>query len=148
MPGEIIATEIEIQRAIDGLRDSSDNLAHAVEHLGGLAKRLQATIPVWVEEFDQSNASDTQVLGSPAVHQLIRITGLLAIVPAGTTSASLTLGDRTISLQNTVTLLSPLSWLIQPSAPRKLTYSPAGIAYLWIWGEQLGESGFLSGGVA
>lgn len=148
MPGEIIATEIEIQRAIDGLKDSSLQLAQAVEHLGGLAKRLQATIPVWVEEFDQSNAGDTSVVGSPAVHQLIRITGILAIVPTGSTSASLTLGQRTIQLQNTVTLFSPLSWILHPSAPRKLTYAPAGLASLWIWGEQLGETGFLSGGVA
>jgi hypothetical protein len=149
MPGEIEATAVEIQRAVEGLNASSHALARAVADMAGLNARLMAAIPAWVDESAISNATDTSVIVTPATRQLERITGLLAIVPTGTTSASLKLGNRlVIPLQNTVTLLSPISKLLAHHEPRVITYAPAGIAFLWLWGEQTAEAGFLDGGTA
>ncbi len=117
--------------------------------MAGLNARLMAAIPAWVDESGTSNATDTSVTVTPATRQLERITGLLAIVPVGTTSASLKLGNRlVIPLQNTVTLLSPISKLLARHEVRSITYAPAGIAFLWLWGEQTAETGFLDGGTA
>ena len=117
--------------------------------MAGLNARLMAAIPAWVDESGTSNATDTSVTVTPATRQLERITGLLAIVPVGTTSASLKLGNRlVIPLQNTVTLLSPISKLLAHHESRVITYAPAGIAFLWLWGEQTAEAGFLDGGTA
>ena len=147
MPGEIEATAIEIQRAVEGLNASSHALARAVADMAGLNARLMAAIPAWVDESGESNATDTSLVVTPATRQLERITGILAIVPTGTTSASLHLGTRlTIPLQNTVTLLSPISKLLAHFEQRSLSYVPAGAAFLWLWGEQTAESGFLDGG--
>lgn len=148
MPGEIEATAIEIQRAIEGLNASSHALATAVEALGGIGRRLQATIPAWIEESGVGNATDTSLSVTPATHQLERITGLLAVVPVGTTSATLTLGQLVIPVQNTSTLWSPISLLLPSHAARTLKWTPAGAAFLLLWGEQTAEAGFLSGAIA
>lgn len=145
MPGEIVATGIEIQRAVEGLNESAHQLACAVQGFDGLARRLQRSIPAWVEEWGASNASDTQVVVTPATHQLERILGWLAIVPTGTTSATLTLGEMSVPLQNTQTLMSPVMRLLNHHDVRKLTYAPAGAGFLWLWGEQTAEAGFLDG---
>ncbi len=145
MPGEIIATGIEIQRAVEALNASSWHLAEAVERMGGVASALQARIPAYVVESGQSNAGDTSLAVTPSTRQLERITAVIAITPIGTTSASLQLGDATIELQNTTVLLAPISILLTHSAPRLLTWAPAGIASLVLMGEQMADQGFLDG---
>lgn len=107
-----------------------------------LIDTLWAQIPSYVEEFAYSPDA-VSIEAQPVTVNLVRITGLLAIVPVGTTSASLQLGDRTFPLQNTVNLWTPISILLSERDERVLTYAPSGPSSLYLWGTQVPTTGLM-----
>jgi len=114
--------------------------------LNGLLNRLLETnlaqLDAYILETDTGDVNTTGSTGrfKAQTNDVEIIEGILVILPVGTTSATLTLGDApglTLPIQDTVTLLSPLSWVVKGET-RKLVYAPANAtagSFVAIWGK-------------
>lgn len=88
-------------------------------------------------EYVLTDVTATQTLPNwrAQTNDLEIVRGILVVLPVGTTSATLALGDKlVIPIQNTMTCLSPLSWPIV-GQKRQLTYAPAGQAMALVWAD-------------
>lgn len=114
---------------------------HLRKLLNRLLEKLTAEIDAYIFEVDISPPNNVQSNGTfkAQTNDLEIIEGILVVTPVGTTSATLTLGDKPgpIPLQNTTTFLTHLSWPVFGET-RQLTYAPANAttgAFVAIWGK-------------
>jgi hypothetical protein len=120
--------------------------------LAQLNARLQATLPLYIEETAISPVVDETTKAvldiAPTRDTYFKVTGILVVVPFGTTAASLQLGSQfTIPLQNTTTLLTPVQKLLVANDVRQLVFTTGsdngGQAFVWLWGEAIPKYGKL-----
>jgi hypothetical protein len=111
--------------------------------LSRLNAHLQGLIPTFIEEFGVSDDPGESAAGSlvlnPERDTFFKVTGLYVSLPLNTVSASLQLGNLTLPLQNTTTLLTPIQRILRSTDVRKLLYTTGsengGTATLWLWGD-------------
>lgn len=111
-----------------------------------LFDRMWAAIPLY--EHEESHAAWGEVGATPTSPIGVAVKTVNPIickavawsVPYGVTSATLTLGDWTIPLQNTFGILSQMELWLDPTATRQLAWSgnsTAGPAFLGITGQSV-----------
>ena len=116
-----------------------------------MISHLQATLPVYIDESGSTGTIAANGLGSvtvgPKRDTYFRVTGLYVSVPLNVTVASISLGDQTIPLQNTTTLLSPIQKILDSRQVITLTFTcgsaNGGVGYVWAWGEAIPSYGKL-----
>lgn len=120
--------------------------------LARLNSHLQATIPLYVEEYVTSPTvaeATTNTLVLPAGRDTyFKCTGIYVSVPFGTTSATLQLGSQfLLPIQNTTTILTPVQRILESRDVRTLTFTTGsdngGVAFIYLWGEAIPKYGKL-----
>lgn len=120
--------------------------------LAQLNARLQATIPLFIEEFagtGQIAVSSPGVLNVPPSRDTyFKCTGIYVSIPFGSISGNLQLGSQfNLPIQNTTTLLCPIQRILVSGDVRQLTFttgaSAGGSAFVWLWGEAVPKYGKL-----
>jgi hypothetical protein len=130
--------------------NNSDNIALANAVVTELARQHETTLeqmrkiaPI-VDEY-QYAATDTKVTVHPQTHNLEKITCILAYVQYVSTTATLTLGDRTLPIPAGLTKLDNVGFLLRERDKRTLVSdsATAGIISLELFGEVLPEFGVI-----
>src|ERR1039458_720224 len=139
----------------------------AVNSIAALTEQSQARMPFYVDTHAQQNfeVSTGQVVSitpQSMAQQLVRVTGLMAIVQGSASNvlgpASLQLGDLLLPLVNTsaasvfgLALVLPIcSKMLDSQSQRLLTLSATAAyggviqLFLWVWGEQVPTMGMVS----
>jgi hypothetical protein len=96
---------------------------------------LWARIPAYVFEMAYQ-PSATSVTCSPQTRNMERITGILAVVPSGSTGTVI-LGQAIIPVVSGLNNLTGIGFLLNASDVRNLTITQAGTLALYLFGEQL-----------
>lgn len=108
---------------------------------------LQTTAHNTLEQLVATNAAsldqmilEAPLLGAsgnaswvPQIQDVIVMTGLLAIFPVGTTSATVTIGDVVLPIQQDTVLLAPICMPIKNNN-RSAVWTPTGQAYVYVMG--------------
>lgn len=121
------------------LEDSIKNQDRLHRMLERIIERSTASLDQTIREIDAGLPGSTS--STPGFRAQTNdteiIEGILVVLPVGTTTATLTLGqDYVIPIQNTTTLLSPLK-LVVKGQDRKLVYSPSNAtlgSFVALWG--------------
>ncbi len=139
----------------------------AVNSIAALTEQAQARLPFYVDTHAQQNFTVTtgqlvSITPQPMAQQLVRVTGLMAIVQGSASNvlgpASLQFGDLLLPLVNTtaasvfgLALVLPIcSKMLDSQSQRQLTLSATAEAsgtlslFLWVWGEQVPTTGMVS----
>lgn len=96
-----------------------------------LEKLAKATAGPVVDEWAQESGATSFLELAPSWGGPWTVESILVVVPAGTTQASLTVGDRVIPLQLTTTVLGPLTLPLAARDKIRVDYAPAaGGVYL------------------
>ena len=129
------------EEQLQELRNITSALGHCGQALAGLAKKLEAARPLFVDEKARAD-NETAITVEPE-HRglvLVRVHSITAAVSS--TPATLTIGDRSIPITQTgPTVLQNLGWLLRATDTRKLTQNGAGAILLEITGEVVPTQG-------
>lgn len=117
-----------------------DRIAEVIEKLDrieagrqALVNALWAQIPAEIAEYAYV-ATGTSVTTTPQVTELVRVTAVIASVPAGTTG-TLTLGHLVLPVPAGLSVVGHLRLLVDASATRTLTVKTKGAIALVVCGE-------------
>lgn len=131
-------------------------LREAIDKLSGLPEALRqtltdhqwSTIPLYIDEyaFAQALAAGSPLDVSAQTSGLEEVTSIVAVVPAGATSAIVQLGLMQIPVSVGTTVIAPVQKVLGTSDIRRLTFNggAGGPAFLWLTGQQLPTYGVLA----
>lgn len=122
--------------------DNQEKVIAAINHqtdaLTNTIKKQLRTLPKWVDEY-LYQPSGTTLTVKPQSRNVEKITSICCYCQNG--SAYLILGDRTLPLSQGLTIMENLGFLLKPDDKRTLNQATAGILWLELFGEEMGDQG-------
>lgn len=102
-----------------------------------IGDHLWSTIPVDVKEtaYNPNQAANTPLQLTPAMHVGVRITAVIASIPANATG-TIRLGDVVVPIGQGLTVLAPMRLPLAPTDIRSVSSTIAGPVSLLVMGEQ------------